>query len=376
MKIGVDIRPLMTAPKTGVGEYTFELLDAVFNIDRKNQYFLFYNSGQNVSANIPNWKFDNVKIIDSHIPNKIFNSLLRIFKQPKLDNKIGGCDVWWSPNLNFTALSKKTKHILTVHDLSFEFFPEFSTTKQKLWHKMVQPEKQCQKANLILVPSENTKRDIVNYYQIEPEKIKVIYPGIKEKKEMGSKEEVDKKYNLPEKYILFLGTIEPRKNIVGLIKAFEEFCLNQTSQYSLVIAGAPGWKNKRIYKQAKKSKYTKQIQFIGFVEDRDKPTLYANAEIFVYPSLYEGFGFPVLEAMKAGTAVITSNRSSLPEIAGSAAYLIDPNRPEQIAKAMKNLITNQNLRQWHVVKGQYQAKKFTWQKAAEEWLEFVTNLLY
>lgn len=366
MKIGVDIRPLMTAPRTGVGEYTFELLDAIFKIDRSNQYFLFYNSWTDVSANIPDWKYDNVKFVTKKFPNKLFNASMRLFGVPKLDRLCGDVDVFFSPNLNFIALSKKTKFILSVHDLSFDFFPEFSTAKQFWWHKVVAPKKQCERADLILVPSENTRRDIVNYYRISPEKIKVIYPGLSQVfSRMPEKEEIAKKYDLPEKYILFLGTIEPRKNIIGLIEAFEK----TNGENTLVIAGAPGWKNEEIYARARQSKSSEQIKFLGFVPGVDKPGLYAGARVFVYPSFYEGFGFPVLEAMSAGVPVVTSNRSSITEITGPAAYLIDPTRPEQIANGINEIINNSNVRNWHIEKGLERARKFSWENAAREWIK-------
>lgn len=395
MNIGIDIRPLMTAPRTGVGEYTYELLNAIFNLDKNNQYFLFYNSSRDVSADIPKWDCPNVKIIGSHTPNKFFNTSLGLFGRPKLDKICGNyLDAWFAPNLNFTALSPKIKFILTVHDISFELFPEFSTGKQYFWHKAVRPKKQCRRADLILTPSKNTKRDIVNYYNIAPEKIKVIYPGIKmchceakgrsnptDNKEIAASvpaglsrndniNNIKQKYNLPDDYILFLGAIEPRKNIIGLIEAFEKSNTNAT----LIIAGAPGWKNKKIFERAKNSKYNERIKFLGFVADDDKPALYAGAKIFVYPSFYEGFGFPILEAMQTGTPVIASNRSSLPEIGGSAVYLIDPNRPKQIAFAINELMNNQKLREWHIEKGRQQAQKFNWENSAKEWLETIAKI--
>lgn len=420
MRIGIDIRPLMTAPRTGVGEYTFELLDSIFKIDRDNQYFLYYNSGKDTTKNIPDWKYENVKIISSRLPNKIFNASLKIFGRPKLDRLVAeSLDIWFSPNLNFTSLSPGIKSILTVHDLSFEFFPEFSTAKQFFWHKAIAPKKQCERADLILTPSENTKKDIVDYYKIDPQKIKVIYPGIKmchceakgrsnltDNTEIATSvpaglprndniHNIKHKYNLPENYILFLGAIEPRKNIIGLIEAFESHCEEAEGRrpperpngrasgnpedgsnhpHSLVIAGAPGWKNEKIFERIKKSKFSERIKILGFVPDEDKAGLYALAKLFVYPSFYEGFGFPVLEAMQAGVPVIASNRSSLPEIAGPAVYLIDPSRPNQIVLAMNELINNEKLREWHIKKGHEQTQKFNWQDSAKEWLNAIAQI--
>jgi len=413
MNIGIDLRPLMTAPRTGVGEYAFELLNAIFEIDRDNQYFLFYNSFSDVSANIPKWEKENIRYVASGWPNKLFNASLKIFHRPRLDkmsacqchstaprrgpfgkggnpdvasqinipgspirsgmtNEYGNADVWFSPNLNFIALAKKTKFILTVHDLSFEFFPEFFTRRQRLWHKIINPKKQCQRADLILTPSENTKRDIVDYYKISPEKIKVIYPGLSPlltKEGAGGGLPIKQKYNLPDRYILFLGAIEPRKNIIGLIEAFEKL---SAPPFALVLAGPDGWQSDEIHARAKKSPMAEKIKFIGYVAPEDKPALYANAELFVYPSFYEGFGFPVLEAMACGCPVIASNRSSIPEITADAAWLIDPRRPGQIAEAMREMTTNENIKNWHIKKGKDRAALFSWDKAAREWMDAIT----
>lgn len=425
MKIGVDLRALMTPNRTGVGEYTVELLNAIFNIDDKNQYYLFYNSSRDVSKHIPRWEKPNVHYVAMKWPNKLFNLSLKIFKYPKIDKsiirnlKLGlrNLDYWFSPNLNFTALSNNIKHILTVHDLSFELFPEFFTLKQRLWHRLINPKKQCERADIILTPSENTKRDIVDYYKIDADKIKVLYPGVnchfdrdsrRAEKSLDNRErdsstmlgmtekerQVIKKYNLPEKFILFLGAIEPRKNIIALIEAFEIYCQGVSSpprggipfagQYAptraqnivplqLIIAGAPGWKNKKIYDRANKSPVRDKIKFIGFVKPEEKPALTAAASLFVYPSFYEGFGFPVLEAMVADTPVIASNRASIPEITDSDAYLVNPNKPQEIAEGMKRLLNNKNLRDEQTKKTLLEAKKFDWKTTAEKWLQIVSS---
>ncbi|MFH1292443.1 MAG: glycosyltransferase family 1 protein [bacterium] len=370
--------------RTGIGEYTGELLDAIFSNDQKNQYFLFYNSRQEVSKNIPDWKQENVQTTSTHWPNKLFNSSVKFLKRPRLDKLICHCDkafqldIFFSPNLNFTALSKKTKHVLTIHDLSFEFYPEFYTIKQRLWHKFINPKKQCEQADLILTPSENTKKDIINYYKIDSEKIKTIYPGLSKVKKNNESpvnyDDIKKKYSLPDKFILFLGTVEPRKNIIGLIEAFEKAHNLLPDNCYLVIAGAPGWKNKAIHEYAEKSKYKNYIKLIGYIDPKDKAVIYSLADIFIYPSFYEGFGFPVLEAMNAGTPVITSNRSSLPEISGNSAYLVNPNKSTEIAQAMVELIKQEKLREYFKNKGLEQAKKFNWQKTAYETIQTIQSI--
>lgn len=386
MNIGIDIRPLMSPTRSGVGEYTHELIDALLKIDTKNQYFLFYNSHKNTSQHIPVWNQPNVHYVHKKWPNKLFNIATKFFGIPRIDNIIkkntkdqlfGGLDYFFSPNFGFSALTKKTKHILTVHDLSFEFFPKFFSFKQKLWHWAVNPKRQCQKAGIILTPSENTKRDIIVKYQVSAQKIKVIYLGVTSRPASNleqletQKLNAIKKYNLPHNYLLFLGTAEPRKNIAGLIEAFEKACRN--TPHSLVIAGYKGWKDKKIYQKYLSSPLKEKIKFIGPVEATDKPALYAASALFIYPSFYEGFGFPVAEAMACGTPIITSNRSSLPEISDNSTYLINPNRPSELADAITKMLNEKTLREHFKNLGLEQSKKFNWEKSAQEFLSILEH---
>lgn len=376
MNVGIDIRPLMSPTRSGVGEYTYELLNAIFAIDKTNQYFLFYNSAKDVSEYIPKWSQDNIHYEHKNWPNKIFNACTKLFNFPKIDKN--NLDYFFSTNFNFASLSKKTKYVLTVHDLSFEFFPQFYSFKQRLWHWAINPKKQCKKANVILTPSENTKRDIINLYKIPAEKIKVIYPGvvlpfpIRGGTEDEAYLQIKQKYNLPTKFILFLGTIEPRKNIIGLIEAFEQSYSQLTTSYSLIIAGHKGWNDKKIYQKFESSAHKDKIKFIGSIDQKDKSALYSLASLFVYPSFYEGFGFPMVEAMACGAPVITSNRSSLPEVAGQAAYLVNPNRPSELARAIVEMLKDEKLKAYFKALGLEQAKKFIWEKAARELLEVLT----
>lgn len=389
MNIGIDINPLLTSPRTGVGEYTFELLNAVFALDKKNQYFLFSNSFSK-QPDVEMWDQKNVHFIHTRVPNKIFHFLMRMTHRPHIDElivkqyekknkiKIGHLDIFFSPNIGFSSLSKKCKKILTVHDLSFELFPDCFSLKMRLWHKLLRPKKQCELANMILVPSENSKRDITDIYNISPEKIHVLPLGQSEAfaplKEYSSEHLrlIKEKYHLPEKYIFFLGTLEPRKNIEGVIEAFSLFQQEfpeQTGQYTLVIAGTNGWKYKRIQKSIQK---TKQVEHIGYVLEEDKPILYTSSALFVYPSFYEGFGLPVLEAMGSGVPVITSNRSSLPEITSGAAYLVDPHSVEEIKTGMERILFFEGVRHNLVQKGLLQAQKFDWTQTAQKFLDIVT----
>ena len=375
MNIGIDISPLASSIRTGVGEYTYELLNALFDIDTHNQYFLFYNAFRDVSKYLPQWEHPNVHYIKTRWPNKLIHASIQLFKFPKedilIEQKSGvKLDYLFSPNIGFQAISKNTKHVITVHDLSFEIFPECFSPKMRLWHKFLAPKKQCEQADLIFVPSENTKRDLQDLYKISSEKIHVLSLGLSapflQPVDQIKKTRVKDKYQLPDKYILFLGTIEPRKNIEGLLVAFDQFQKKCTSEYKLVIAGGKGWwKNNKILGLIEKSP---NVQYIGYVEPDDKPALYAQASVFVYPSLYEGFGFPVLEAMACGTPVITSSRSSLPEVAGDAAYFINPYNTFEIAEGLERILQEKELHNFLADKGREHTKKFQWKQTAQQFL--------
>lgn len=377
MNIGIDISSLVSASRTGVGEYTYELLNALFHIDTQNQYFLFYNSFSDVSALIPQWKRENVHIVQTTWPNKIFHVSIQVLKWPQIDRIIEKktgvvLDYFFSPNIGFQVLSPRCKHILTVHDLSFEIFPEFFSSKMRLWHTFLSPQKQCERAHSILTPSENTKRDIVDLYKIDPKKIHVLTPGVAplfhQENNVPALEQVQKKYNLGEKYILFLGTIEPRKNIEAVVRAFEQSPQLREAGYELILAGAAGWKNRRILKSIEQSE---GVRYIGYVDSEEKPFLYRGASLFVYPSLYEGFGFPVLEAMASGIPVITSSRSSLPEIAGGGVYYVNPLHSAEIAEGFRRLLKNQSLQDFFTEKAKLISKQFDWNTSAKHFLSFL-----
>jgi glycosyltransferase involved in cell wall biosynthesis len=381
MHIGIDIRPLLSPERTGIGEYTFEFLNALFSKSTPHEYTLLYNifNKKNTLSNIQ-WQSPQVQYQATHWPNKLFNASLSILKRPYLDRVIGKkpLDIFFSPHLNFTSLSPSIPSLLTVHDISFTIAPNFFTLKQNLWHKAIHPEEQCRKARMIITPSENTKRDLAQLYRIDPEKIQVLYPGLSSlfspAAKVSTRDHIKQKYQLPTSFILFLGTIEPRKNILGLIEAFEQNNSKLPKPYTLVIAGSMGWKNTAVYRRAQSSLLKERIKFIGYIAPEDKPALLEAADLFVYPSFYEGFGFPVLEAMAMGTPVITSARSSLPEITGRTAYLINPHKPHEIAQGINRILNNEDLKNTLRVQGKNQAQKFNWHTTIDQWLRLIEQM--
>ncbi|MEA2006840.1 MAG: glycosyltransferase family 1 protein [Patescibacteria group bacterium] len=352
MRIGIDVRCLMEGTRTGVEEYTIGVLKKLFETDKDNEYILFLNSFKKIEGDL-SWleKYPNVETKNYGFPNKLFNLLVWFFGWPKIDMLLGGVDVFFAPNILFISVSKKCRFVLTVHDLSFERFGHFFSTKRKLWHFILNPRSLCERADKILAVSKSTKNDLVSVYGIKKEKIDVVHPIHNiEQFQNGSLNgqsifSLVKRYGLPEDFILFLGTIEPRKNISSLIKAFErlkEVC-SEAKNVKLVIAGSLGWSYEEIIQAAKDNSFKDEVLFTGFVDDKDKPHLYKLARFLIYPSFFEGFGFPPVEAMASGIPVITSNCSSMPEVAGEGAILVDPYRPHEMMLAMKELLEDPEL---------------------------------
>ena len=255
-------------------------------------------------------------------------------------------------------------------DVSYIHFPKLfqkSDLRQlKIWTKF-----SVKKAKRIFTISKASKDDIIKEYGVSEDKITVTYPGIKQvsgiKYQVLSMDELEKKYGIKKDYILFVGTLQPRKNIVRLIEAFARLSRSSLiiNPLSLIILGKKGWMYEDIINSPKKFGVEDKVKFLDNVTDEDLPIFYKNAECFVLPSLYEGFGLPILEAMQNGCPVVTSNVSSLPEAGGDAALYFDPNNPEDIAQTMEKVLSDKKLRETMIKKGFEQVKKFSWEKTAK-----------
>lgn len=382
MNIAIDIRALSTKPRTGVGEFAFELLSALFLAHPEHTYYLL-SSGRKPFVVPPAWHKPNIILLHLPWPNRLLHFLMFLFNWPRLNDwprllkkSVPAFDYLYLPNLNFAPADSSVRTIVTVHDLSFIFFPKFFSIKQRFWHRLLRPAKLLNAAHGIIVPSQNTRRDVHHYYTIPENKISVLYPGLCSEFSSPTQDDVGrvkKKYNLPDNFILFLGTLEPRKNVTALILAFQELQKNNSADnVKLVLAGASGWKNYPVKKLIAKNK---NIISIGYVAEKDKPALYQLARVFCYPSFYEGFGFPVLEAMVAGTPVITSNRSSLIEVVENAAYQVNPYRIDEIVRGLELLLSNQEARAMYIQRGLEQSKKFSWQNKNHPASSLISNVL-
>ncbi len=377
--IGIDIRVLVLGRRTGVEEYLLNLLPRMIEKNPEITFRLFYNAWHKQKLDYPWLDSPNVELHERSIPNRPMFAAHALFDWPKVDKLIGGCDVFWSPHMVNVALSKNIRHVITVHDLAFERYPEFFNKEKLWWHKyLMTPRHQLSGAHHLISVSHSTARDLQNFYSIPKERVSVVYPGVSSAyKPMQYPDTVlypcRDKYGLPEHFILYFGTIEPRKNLIGLIRAFEILKKRDNIKAKLVIAGTKGWLYGGILKAAETSPFVDDILFTGFIADEDKPALYNLADIFVYPSFFEGFGFPPLEAMACGIPVITSNRASLPEVCGDAAILVDPYRPAEIAEATPTLFNNPQAREILVRRGVERAKMFSWDACAEKTMRILLN---
>lgn len=364
MKIGVDIRVLARGARTGVEEYVINLLSHLLPLEPSINYLLFYNAYRKVDLDYPWLDLNNVTLKDFKIPNRPLFFLTRYLNQPKIDKLLKGIDIYFNPHF-FNAPVKNCRKVITFHDLSFIRYPEYFSLRKRFWQKfLINAKREAREADKIIAVSESTKDDLINLFKIKQEKIKVIYSGVSE--QFKPIQKIKKNYHLPERFILYFGTIEPRKNITGLIKAFE---LLKDKEIKLVIAGAKGWLYQDIFKTASNSKRRNDIFFTGFVREEDKPYLYNLAELFVYPSFFEGFGFPPLEAMACGIPTIVSNTSSLPEVVEKAGIMVNPYDIDEMAWAMEMVLSDRGLKERMEKEGIEQAKKFDWNKTAKETLE-------
>ncbi len=378
MIIGVDIRPLAVGRRSGIQEYTEQLLAHLLPLDPSITYRLFYSSWRMELPAYPWLTLPNVELVARRIPNRVLFWSGRLCNAPTIDTLIGGCDVFFSPHLFLAPLSPWVKRVTTYHDLSFERFPEFFSLRQRLWHRLeMRPRWQARFSHRIIAVSDSTKADIVSLYGIDPANIERIYSGVAE--EFAPARAADAAafraaQGLPERYVLFLGTREPRKNVQGVLAAFELLGHDPAlDDVELVVAGGPGWLCGDLPDLVRRSPAAARIRFVDYVDDRSRAMLYASASAFVYPSFLEGFGFPPLEAMACGTPVVTSDSSSLAEVAGDAALLVHPYRASDIAFALRQILTDSKLAADLSKKGLARAREFSWDRTARETLEILVR---
>lgn len=375
MKICVDIRLLARRVFWGIPAYAYFLTDEFLNSKAVGDDFtLFYNAFR--KAPLPEaWK-KSANVIEKSWPNRFLDLSLRIFNEPRLDRFIDA-DVYFNPHFNNMSLRDSAKRVITIHDLSFIHHSDFFSPRQKFWHWLQNYKRQIMKSSRLIAVSDFTKSDLINYFSLAPEKVVRIYSGINPiYKKLPASDigllKFKKAARLNSPFIFYLGLLERRKNIGVLIEAFNSLKRNSKfKSFKLVLAGAFGWGGADIFSLAKKSSFAKDIKFLGTVSHMDALRLYNAAEVFVYPSFFEGFGFPPLEAQSCGTPVIASNRASLPEVLGNSAVLIEPWKIGELASAIENVVLNPGTKDRLIQTGFKNIKRFNWKKTAQETLKVI-----
>jgi glycosyltransferase involved in cell wall biosynthesis len=373
MRISVDVSPAVHR-RAGLGRYAQELMAALLAVDPDNEYIAFYNRPSEAQVDPP---LDRLPHLTTNLPAKPWrmSALLGQLLQVPQDRMFPGVDLFHATDHLLPRLSR-VKSVFTLHDLVFRFYPESHKPLNRWFLTLMMP-RFLHAADAAIAVSECTKRDAMRLYGVDEAKIRVIYEGVHPRFSRSRPEAVSaarQKYQLPQRYVLCVSTIEPRKNLISLIEAYHAL-RKQGTDGPLVIVGKKGWLYESFFRRLRELGLEDEVIFPGFVPDEDLPAFYSAAEVFVFPSLYEGFGLPVLEAMACGTPVITSNTSSLPEVAGEAALVIDPTSTEQLAQTMRRMLENEDLRRELRVKGPKQAAKFTWEDAARRTLEVYRSVL-
>lgn len=355
MKIGIDVQTTL-GEKTGFGFYVESLVKNIKKIDHKNKYILIRPKSENDLSATKRFIWDQ-------------------FQVPRLAKK-SQVEILHQPCFSAPIFHNHMKVVVTIHDVIAMLFgkdiPFFSRQYFGRWMPF-----SYQFVNRIICDSKHSKKDIIKFLKIPEEKITVTYLAADESLSIDRNNkrisEVKKKYKISGKYILNLSTINPRKNNKFLIKVFSNIA-KAFKDYKLVITGKMGWYYDDLFKQVERLGLEKRVIFTGYINNKDKNALYNGAEIFTFPSIYEGFGFTVLEAMTCGIPVISSNASSLPEVVGDGGILLSPSDELSWTRHIKEILTNKVLRRRLVQKGLKQSAKFSWERTARETIAVYEDL--
>ena len=368
MRIGIDSRPLREKRTSGIPAYVRNLLQSLSRIDKENEYILYAHKDFDYDLENKRWTKKSGALTQ-------YGTVWMQMELPfwlKRDR----VDIFWGTQHTLPVFTPSdVKAVLTVHDLVHLIFPETMRLKNLIINKFIIPPS-IRRTNAIVGVSEWTLNDVRKYLNPKNKIMRAIHSGVgrqfspKNKKEAKAK--IQSLFHISDPFILTVGTFEPRKNLEGSFRAFERIV--DKIPHHLLIVGQKGWKNKKTIREIKKSKNISRIHFMGYVEDDILPSLYKASDVFLFPSLYEGFGIPPLEAMACGVPVVASNVSSIPEVVGDGAVLVNPNNPENIAEGILNLLNDSDFREKMILRGKKQAEKYSWDKAAQKMVNLFSDI--
>ncbi|MBS3784715.1 MAG: glycosyltransferase family 4 protein [Anaerolineae bacterium] len=393
MRIGIDYTSAVRQ-RAGIGRYTRELVTALLTLDTSHHYTIFAATG-----GLPKDRWPSEMVRLSGIRHRHLSLrgvpvsddwLARLWHRVRLPIPVelvtGHLDLFYSPDFTLPPTRDRVHTLLTVHDLSFMHHPDAFLPSLRRYLERVVP-RSVKRADVVLADSAHTGSDLGTLFGVSSDKVEVITPGVDARfRPKAPADSADRRANVKrlrerygigdEPYVLSVGTLQPRKNYPRLIQAFARMKANRRgsgatkSAPRLLIAGGTGWLYDDIVSEADKHE---RVRLLGFVEDQDLPALYREASLFAFPSLYEGFGLPVLEAMACGVPVVCSNTSSLPEVAGDAALLVDPLDVDAMGAAMDLALEDDDLRNRMIDRGLAQAARFTWDRSAQQLFDVITS---
>ena len=368
MKIGIDIS--IVSYGRGVANYIIKLLENFLLLSPENKYKLFFNSFKSYS--VP-FDFKKLRIVRTRIPQRILKFMWLDLGFPKIESFLGVIDLFHSPAHSpvYAICPPVNNWVVTVHDL-FTFKLNYAKKTQREEWKILM--RMARKAAHVIAVSESTRRDLLELIPSLESRVSVIHEGVDEIfQNVPNHHLVLNKYNINTPYILYVGSAGPNKNLPTLIEAFSQ--INQLTNHNLVLVGDLAWRYKPLMETVQKKRLEKRVQFTGLVPNEDLPAIYSGADVFVCPSLYEGFGLTVLEAMACGTPVVASNISSIPEIVNDSAILFDPYSVDDLNHSLLQIIGSEILRDELRAKGSQRVKEFSWARAAKQTLELYKNLV-
>ncbi len=359
MRIAIDARDLATTT-TGVGRYLTNLLYHFPDLRPEFEFYLY--SDKEISPPVQRANLQ-------YCPLKAHRWLWKQISMPIEQNR-ANLDVFFVPSYS-ASIWGRAKSVVTIHDLIYTRYPKW-TNRSERWRFATVVLFTARFADRIIAVSEATRNDILAFTNVSPHKVDVVYEGVDAQFRPLPIESLDnarERLKLERPFILYVGTFHYRRNIPRLLQAFAYLKKGKKIPHQLVLSGLSNYRGSALEHWVKQQNLEQEVRYLGYASDEDLVALYNLAEVFVYPSMYEGFGLPVLEAMACGTPVVTCNVSALPEVAGNAALLVDPFDTQDLANAIAKILTQPFLKEELVGRGTEQSRKFSWRKAAEETLD-------
>lgn len=371
MRVALDTRPLTDFIHGGIPAYTREILSRLLtylDID-----ITLLSTGLRIPTHTLAYDTKQVKSRHLRVPNKLLHGSISLSGRPYLDRSAGGADVFFAPNFPFVSVSPSCRLIVTAHDLGFVHYYHDLSPKNQAWLQWARPERVFTRADNIIAISQATKRDLIETWGIEENKINVVYSGITTlpyEEDRGGDAAVLRELRVDRPFILSLGAFERRKNLPFAVEAYLALPKKLRDAHEFILTGVPVWNRDPLLSKALG---TSGVRSVGWVSERQKIALLRSATCLVYPSLYEGFGFPLLEALAAGTPIVGSHASVLPEIVGRAGILADPHDVAAFSEALRTMMEDDTVRTACIAEGRRRVRDFTWERTVQRTHEILTS---